>query len=258
MLLENKKTAIAVYFDLENISKDLDVGRLMDSVSLSIDDTSPIFAIKLACGNTDAIKTFESQLKDLNFTIQNTPHVSEKNMKNRADLILSLAAFESLYLNNPPIDLYVFITSDTDFTVVMDKLRRYGKDVWLVTRQIDKDKKLFSSCTDRILILEEYFIDGENNVSASKEKHSEQLLQVLKSLGFDDKECHTISNVLNSFEKDEWEPYPVFGSKLKSIQKDFSYKGKNINSQTKLFDELQKKKLIDIKSEEVTRKFKVI
>lgn len=255
--LENK-TIIAVYFDLENIDKQLEIGNLMDTISLSIDGEFPIFAIKLACGNTTAIGNFESQLKDLNFTIQNAPHVSEKNMKNRADLILSLAAFENFYLNNPAIDLYVFITSDTDFTVIMDKLRKYGKDVWLVTRKADKDKKLFSSCTDKILILEDYFQNVKSSVSPEKESPLEILTELLRKYGFNTKECKTISDVLDAFDKDEWIQYSKFGAKLKSIQKDFSYKGRKINSQKKLFDVLKENGLIEIKRENETDFFKVM
>lgn len=63
------------------------------------DGVSPIFAIKMACGNTEAIAKFRKQLGDLNFEIREAVHVANK--KNRADLILSLEAFESLYQKSP-------------------------------------------------------------------------------------------------------------------------------------------------------------
>ena len=260
MANETTKTTIAIYFDLENIDKDLNVGKLMDAISLGIEESSsPIFAIKLACGNKESIANFEEQLKDLNFTIQNAPHVSEKNLKNRADLILSLDAFESLYLNNPEIKLYVFITSDTDFTVIMDKLHKYGRDVWLVTRRSDKDKKLFSSCTDKILVIEDYFDNQSINSAEEKElkTDNDKLLSFIKSLGFDDNQSDAILKVLLSYEKDKWHLSNGFGVKLRNIIKDFSYKGKSITSQTKLFEKLKANKTIDTKKENMVDWFKI-
>ena len=112
------RTSIAIYFDLENVDKKLNLKKLLEAVTLDIeDDSTPVFAIKLACGNTTSIANFREQLKNLNFDIREAPQVSEGNSKNRADLILTVEAFESLYQKSPDIDLYIFITSDTDFTV---------------------------------------------------------------------------------------------------------------------------------------------
>lgn len=152
------RTSIAIYFDLENIDKKFNLKKLLEAITLNIeDDTTPVFAIKLACGDTNNISKFREQLKNLNFEIRETPHVTVKK-KNRADLILTVEAFESLYQKSPDIDLYVFITSDTDFTVIMDKLRKYGKNVWLVTNEAEKDKELFTSSSDKILVIENCFV----------------------------------------------------------------------------------------------------
>lgn len=150
------RTSIAVYFDLENIDKKFCLKKLLETITKNIEDGStPVFAIKLACGATNHIANFREQLKNLNFEIRETPHITKK--KNRADLILSVEAFESLYQKSPDIDLYVFITSDTDFTVIMDKLRKYGKNVWLVIKEEDKDKDIFTSSSDKIFVIENCF-----------------------------------------------------------------------------------------------------
>lgn len=244
--------SIALYFDLENVSENLSLSRLLESITLNIEeDLSPIFAIKLACGDTKAIAKFRNQMRDLNFNIRETPHVSKKNLKNRADLILSIEAFESLYQESPGIDLYIFITADTDFTVIMDKLRKYGKQVWLVTREKDKEHKLFTSSSDKILILEDNFEEKENAKTAKLE---EDLIKMeFKSL-----ESKKIREIIESFERDKWYNSSLFGIKLKNIIKDFSYKGRYINSQTKLFAKLEEKKYIETRREEKTDQFKVI
>lgn len=246
------RTSIAVYFDLENIDKKFSVKKLLETITLTIEDAStPVFAIKLACGDTNNISKFRDQLKNLNFEIREAPHVANK--KNRADLILTVEAFESLYQKSPEIDLYVFITSDTDFTVIMDKLRKYGKKVWLVTKESDKDKELFTSSADKILVIENCF--GESD---EQKNEITQIEQILTSLSFSRKESSIIKEVVESFEKDKWFDGGAFGSKLRSLLKDFSYKGKKVNSQNKLFEEFKKKGIMETKKEGKVDSFKII
>ena len=248
----NDRILIAIYFDLENINKKLNINSLLDNISLEIEEErQAVFAIKLACGNTDSIGNFRPQLRDNNFEIREAPHVSEKNIKNRADLILSMEAFETLVFNKPEIELYVFITSDTDFTVVMDKLRKYGKKVWLVTSDNTFSNKLFSNSSDKILNL-------NNSLSETEEENKkEQQIHKINIKGFSKEHQKGIIQVLESFEKDIWYPYSKFGTKIKNLFKDFSYKGKEYNSQTKLFKYLADKKIIDIKKEENIDSFKL-
>ncbi len=50
------RTSIAIYFDLENVDKKLNLKKLLEAVTLDIeDDSTPVFAIKLACSNTTSI-----------------------------------------------------------------------------------------------------------------------------------------------------------------------------------------------------------
>lgn len=248
------RKSIAVYFDLENVDSKLNLKKLLNEITLSIEeDVTSVFAIKLACGDTNSIGKFREQLRDLNFEIRETPHVSDKNMKNRADLILTVEAFESLYQKQPDIDLYVFITTDTDFTVIMDKLRKYGKNVWLVTKESEKDKELFANSSDKILVIEHNFSDD----SKMKNENS-KIKELLTELGFDKNESDTIENVIESFEKDKWFPTANFGTKIHNIQKDFSYSGKKVNSQTKLFNKLKESKIMETKKEDKTDYFKIM
>lgn len=242
------KTRIAIYFDLENIDSEFNLDKMLDAVLLKIEDSEAVFASKLACGNENAISNFRVQLRDLNFEIREAPKVSGKNLKNRADLILSLEAFETIVQKIPEINIYVFITSDTDFTVVMDKLRKYGKEVWLVVRKSDKDKKLFVNSADKILVIDDYF--------ASKKDTSSELLKLISDLKFSDFESGKIKEVIESFEKDKWIASSSFGAKIHNMIKDFTYKGKTISSQNKLFEKL--KDYIETKKDGNVDYFKVI
>lgn len=252
--ISKMRTSIAIYFDLENIDKKLSLKKLLESITLNIEENStPVFAIKLACGNTESIANFREQLRDLNFDIREAPHVSEKNMKNRADLILTVEAFESLYQKSPDIDLYVFITSDTDFTVIMDKLRKYGKNVWLVTKKSEKDKELFTSSSDKILVMENSFVVSDGNKTETTE-----IEKILKKLRFNENESSGIKEIVESFEKDKWLDGGLFGRKIRNLIKDFTYKGKKVNSQNKLLEKFKEAKIMDTKKEGKVDSFKIV
>ncbi|MBW1615954.1 MAG: NYN domain-containing protein, partial [Deltaproteobacteria bacterium] len=145
---------IAVYIDLENVSGILDLDTMLQDIILEEnkeDSEEYIFAVKFACGHTHAISKAREQLTDYNFEIREAPHVTGK--KNRADLIISLDAFEKLYLEKPSIDRFVFVTRDSDFSVIMDILRKHGKEVWLITQEGDEQRAIFMNCTDNIIVI---------------------------------------------------------------------------------------------------------
>ncbi|ABF10223.1 NYN domain-containing protein [Cupriavidus metallidurans] len=147
---------IAVYVDMENVASiDFALEDLMSALLLAEDDHNCIFVIKAAYGSQgNAKKALKEQLIDHNFTLIDTPKIGVE--KNRADLCISLDAFETLYLGNPRIDRYCFLTSDSDFTVIGDRLRKYGKEVWLACRRKDKDRAILAKAFDTMLFLEDF------------------------------------------------------------------------------------------------------
>jgi uncharacterized LabA/DUF88 family protein len=160
---------IAVYVDMENVASiDFSLEDLMGALLRADDDHNCVFVIKAAYGNqNNGKKTLKEQLIDHNFTLIDTPKIGTE--KNRADLFISLDAFETLYLGNPNIDRYCFLTSDSDFTVIGDRLRKFGKEVWLVCRRKDKDRAILAKAFDTLLFLEDfckrplnYVIDFQN------------------------------------------------------------------------------------------------
>lgn len=173
---------IAVYIDMENMTAtDFKLDEVMTALMQSDDSTNCVFAIKSAYGNQCvAKKQLKRQVLENNFSIVDTPNIGRE--KNRADLMLSLDAFETLYLEKPVIDRYCFMTSDSDFTVIADKLRKFGKEVWLVCKRKDKDRAILAKSFDKLLFVEDYckpeevhmdyidrlFIQAVKNMNASK------------------------------------------------------------------------------------------
>ena len=168
--MKKQNLNIAVYIDMENVtSSEFVLEDVMNSFLSADEDYNCIFAIKAAYGNQDNVKkTLKSQIVEHNFSIIDTPKIGTE--KNRADLILSLDAFETLYLDNPRIDRYCFMTSDADFTVVADKLRKFGKEVWLVCKKSDKGRAILTKSFDNLLFLDDFCPDSSPKITNDIDK----------------------------------------------------------------------------------------
>ncbi len=151
------KKNVAIYVDLENANKTIDYNLLYEKVKIEL-KSEVNYSIKVAVGNQTAIKSAIDELNNHNFEVI----VSKKNgnKKNKADLIISLDAFERLVIPQPVIDLYIFITSDSDFTVIMNKLRKYEKEVWIICSEDDQKKEVFLTSANKVMNLKGiYYVD---------------------------------------------------------------------------------------------------
>lgn len=258
MTNENIQTNIAIYIDLENlkIKKDekiLNVNKLMNEIKKNASKNTK-FIIKYACGNLASIKNFESYLKNWHFELVDIPPlVSEtkkdnngtnhKVPKNRADTAISMKALKDYFTYKDEIDLFIFITSDSDFTLIMDELSKLGKNVWLVCEESQTEKDYFKSCTDKILSIENFIdkqIAGENEIQ-----------KLLEDNRFPNDMRNKIISALKDYEgktiaKKELEE--KLGKKA-----NITYKNrKNIKRQHDLLKELEKLEILKIKKSQVT------
>lgn len=159
-----KQISVAIYLDVENIQGMISFEDLLDDIRLQVIDEfenveKAVFGLKKAIGDSNNLKRFRNQLSELNFTIEDAPHISNK--KNRADLIISVDALEKLHVGNPEFDLFVFLTSDSDYSIVMNTLRKFNRQVWLVATPEDSQRIVFKSSTDKILIIDDYKVAPE-------------------------------------------------------------------------------------------------
>ena len=236
-----KRKNNAIYIDLENIPATLDLKLLLDELTLrhnAVSDEENVFVIKMACGNSTAIRKMKKQLTEYNFEIRDTPSITSR-YKNRADLIISLAALETIIINMPVIDRYVFITSDSDFTVIMEMLRKYGKEVFLVTKESVSDKPIFSNSCDEILIMESFMSKPkpqkkEVKVTAEpshQEKMNSQVLELAKK-------------VIDSFDPDSWQLTSFVGTKFHQMDKSRMIERSKYKSLGALLIQLEKERYI--------------
>ncbi|MHC1743636.1 MAG: NYN domain-containing protein [Syntrophobacteraceae bacterium] len=241
---------IAVYIDLENVAGILDLDKMLQDIILEEDREEPeeyVFAVKFACGNTNSISKLREHLINHNFDIREAPHISGK--KNRADLIISLNAFEKLYLEKPSIDRFVFVTRDSDFSVIMDLLRKYGKEVWLITQADDAQRPIFTSCTDNIIILPQPkkaplkkerkttkspkgTIEAETTKNISEEESESAKNKIADDL---------FKRVLISLDPSEQHQLNAIANKMRQLDKSFKIKNTNYKKMTNLAKQFEKK-----------------
>jgi len=210
----------AIYVDAENVGGTLNIKQMFNALILGnpIDDDENreiAFVIKAVYGRQESLKKIAQEFVAYNFEIKETPSIGHKN---RADLIISVDAFEDLYIQNPKIDRFVFVTNDSDFTVVMDKLRKYGSEVWLVTTQKEDLKDIFNNSCDKII-----YSNKINNDIAAENQHSELVLE-------DEELINKLYGVLITLDRGKSHLSSFIGNKLHQIDKslDFSktkYKG---------------------------------
>ena len=259
---------ICIYIDLENISGKLNLKKILQDIILKYETKSnekePVFVYKIACGNSNSISKFREQLKKLDFEIRETPPITNK--KNRADLIISLDSFEKFYINMPPIDEFVFLTKDCDFSVIMNILRRYGKKVILVTNEEDSKREIFKNCSDDILLLDEY-VEIENNKKEICEYYSTKIIPFKKDYEIENKEMvlginkkeykylnnyiaiENLTNVLMVLDRDEEYLFAKIGSKFKDFDKTFNIGNTSFKNFKKLAEYFKEIGFIEIDSE---------
>lgn len=241
---------IAVYIDLENVAGILDLDRMLQDIILEdqqADEEEYIFAVKFACGNSRSITKIRKRLVDHNFDIREAPHVTGK--KNRADLIISLDAFEKLYLDKPPIDRFVFVTSDSDFSVIMDLLRKYGREVWLITKPGDEQRPIFTNCTDNIIILPQKDKSVPVKMKKSAVKKTEPKEGSTKTIRtkmdrekVKDKIAEDLFiKVLVSLDPSKEQLLNPIANKMRQLDKSFKIKNTSYKKMTTLAKELEKK-----------------
>ncbi|MBG0767303.1 MAG: NYN domain-containing protein [Spirochaetaceae bacterium] len=246
----------AIYIDLENIPSGLDLKPLFEELTLQHNDSPEeenVFVIKMACGNSSSIKKLEKQLAEYNFTIRDTPSITT-NYKNRADLIISLEALETIIVNTPVIDRYVFITSDSDFTVIMEALRKYGKEVYLVTKEMVSDKPIFNNCCDEILIIESFMnkpkADEPKSSSHSKAKIEEKPAEIIHTKKMDKQVETLMKRVVDSFDPDSWQLVSYVGVKFHQMDKSRMIERSSYHSLGNLLSKLEKENYIERKINE--------
>ncbi len=144
---------IAVLIDLENAGLS-SIQRLLDQVS-----HYGRIIVKRAYADWSRASKSREQLLELGIEPVQLFR-SASGRKNANDILLAIDAVALLY--SSPIDIFVIVSSDSDFIPLINKLRASGKIVFCAGEQAKMSSTLIKAC-DRC-----FYIDQDKNTDESK------------------------------------------------------------------------------------------
>jgi len=137
---------VAVLIDFENIGE-----RYLEDILTNVADLGMI-TVKRAYADWSARSHAKVTLQRLG--IEPVHHFSSTaGKKNASDICLTVDAMELLYRN--PVDIFVLVTSDSDFAQLARRLREHGKTVIGIGAKKIVGKALVSVC-DRFFYVEDF------------------------------------------------------------------------------------------------------
>lgn len=158
---------IGIYIDLENIchlTYDVNFESMLNNILLyyknNFKDKEVFYSIKKSYGDAKSIKKYAKSLRDLHIDIIYSVPVNKA--KNMADMISSIDAFEDFVIDKK-IDIAIFVTRDVDYTVIMDRLTRFGALVSIVTIAENSARDIFKNSCSHIFKIEDYKVSDKND-----------------------------------------------------------------------------------------------
>ncbi|MBW5411053.1 NYN domain-containing protein, partial [Brachyspira hampsonii] len=142
----------------------------------NLKDKEIVYSIKKAYGDAKSIKKYSKKLRDMHIDIIYSVPVNKA--KNMADMISSIDAFEDFVIDKK-IDIVIFVSRDVDYTVVMDKLSRYGAIVGIVTVFDNAKRNIFKSSCSHIFKIEDYKSAEKHENESKKEENNIDKIEFL-------------------------------------------------------------------------------
>lgn len=141
-----REKRVAVLIDFENVGE-----RYLEDILTNVADLGMI-TVKRAYADWSARAHAKITLQKLG--IEPIHHFSlTAGKKNASDICLTVDAMEILYRN--PVDIFVLVTSDSDFAQLARRLREHGKTVIGIGAKKIVGKALVSVC-DRFFYVEDF------------------------------------------------------------------------------------------------------
>ncbi|MEI0493446.1 NYN domain-containing protein [Brachyspira intermedia] len=174
---------IGIYIDLENVSHlsyEVNFEQMFNNIfsfyKNNLKDKEILYSIKKAYGDAKSIKKYSKKLRDMHIDIIYSVPVNKA--KNMADMISSIEAFEDFVINKK-IDIVIFVSRDVDYTVVMDRLSRYGAIVGIVTVFDNAKRSIFKNSCNHIFKIEDYKLAEKHENETRKEENNIDKIEFL-------------------------------------------------------------------------------
>lgn len=161
---------IAILIDVENVG--------LSSLQWLFDQISPDGRIIVKRAYADWSRATKSRNLLLELGIEPIQLFrSASGRKNSSDILLAIDAVDLLH--SSPIDIFVIVSSDSDFVPLIIKLRASGKIVFCAGEQSKMSSTLIKACDKYFYIDQDKTIDESNKIS-SKEEKEESIEQINK------------------------------------------------------------------------------
>lgn len=151
---------IAVLIDMENVGLG-SIQRLLDQISFD-----GRIILKRAYADWSRASKSRNQLLELGIQ---PIHLfrSASGRKNSSDILLVIDAVDLLH--SSPIDIFVIVSSDSDFIPLINKLRASGKIVFCAGERAKMSSTLIKAC-DGHFYIDQDKANNETNISLKKEE----------------------------------------------------------------------------------------
>ncbi len=164
---------IGIYIDLENISHlsyevnfESMINNIFSFYKNNLKDKEIFYSVKKAYGDAKSIKKYSKKLRDLHTDIIYSVPINKA--KNMSDMKSSIDAFEDFIIYKK-IDIAVFVTRDVDYSIIMDKLKRYGAITAVVTIFNNTKRDIFKNSCSHIFKIEDYKTADKQEKEIKKE-----------------------------------------------------------------------------------------
>ena len=152
---------IAILIDVENVG--------LSSLQWLFDQISPAGRIIVKRAYADWSRATKSRNPLLELGIEPIQLFrSASGRKNSSDILLAIDAVDLLH--SSPIDIFVIVSSDSDFVPLIIKLRASGKIVFCAGAQSKMSSTLIKACDKYFYIDQDKTIDESNKISSKEEK----------------------------------------------------------------------------------------
>ncbi len=158
---------VALLIDYENVG--------LDSIQYLLDQLSDIGRVTIKRAYSDWSVQREKRDQVLELGIEAVHHFrSNRSGKNSSDIVLAIDAVDLLH--GAPVDVFVIVSSDSDFVPLVSKLRSAGKTVIGSGRPGAASPTLVKSC-DRYIYLEDRTSSKKPAADRSKKPPEHSLLR---------------------------------------------------------------------------------
>ena len=158
---------VALLIDYENVG--------LDSIQYLLDQLADVGRVTIKRAYSDWSVQREKRDQVLELGIEAVHHLrSNRSGKNSSDIVLAIDAVDLLH--GAPVDVFVIVSSDSDFVPLVSKLRSAGKTVIGSGRPGAASPTLVKSC-DRYIYLEERASAKKQAADRSKKSPEQSLLR---------------------------------------------------------------------------------